>query len=147
MHIIGTCLLFKNYVVFFCIIAQFLGTNGPVDTTVCDGNTVNITCGITNLPIGFIPTWRIIQRYSNGSVSSDMEIAGVNVIYDDDDGLVWIPDNNNTENSRLLVGPVDETDNQSSYQCIFSGVARSTVGTLTVAGKIFYYVCICVFIV
>ena len=44
-------------------------------------------------------------------------------------------------NSRLLVGPVNETYNQSSYQCIFTvGITNieSSVGTLTVAGM---YMC------
>ena len=55
-------------------------------------------------------------------------------------------------NSRLVVGPVDETYNQSSYQCIFttiSGAVESSIGTLTVAGTYVYtYVSmkICVFI-
>ena len=60
---------------------------------------------------------------------------------DDSDGLQYINDvssgMNTSPNSRLLVGPVDETDNQSSYQCIFViGLDdfESSIGTLTVTG-------------
>jgi len=135
-------IILKNYIVFLYIVAQFSITNGPMDTTVCDGNTVNISCGIDNSLFGFlVPNWRI--RFI-----SNMIIAGDDIINNDDDGLEWIPDDNNiTENDRLLVGPVNETYNQSTFQCIYSGVAASTIGTLTVAGEIFHYVCICVFIV
>ena len=56
---------------------------------------------------------------------------------------MWVPDTttggNNAPNSYLRVGPVDETYNQSSYQCIFviSGGddIMSNTGTLTVAGE------------
>ena len=44
-------------------------------------------------------------------------------------------------NSRLLVGPVDETYNQSSYQCIFTTISddvESSIGTLTVVGTYVY---------
>ena len=57
-------------------------------------------------------------------------------------GLQWSPDltsgDNNASNSKLLVGPVNKTHNQSSYQCIIrstSGNLVSSVGTLTVVGK------------
>jgi len=113
-----------------------------MNATVCDGGTVIISCGATNVPVGSTPSWRVIRRYSNGSVMSDMTIPGED--FKDNNNVVnsmeWIPDNN-TENSRLLVGPVDETYNQSSYQCTYLGVILSDTGTLTIAGKIFYYVC------
>jgi len=118
-----------------------------MNATVCDGGTVFISCGATNVPVGSIPSWRVIRRYSNGSVMNDTTIPADdfkdnNVV----DGLMWIPDNN-TENSRLQVGPVNETYDQSSYQCTYLVVISSDIGTLTVAGEIFHYVCICVFIV
>ena len=58
-------------------------------------------------------------------------------------GLQWVPDltsgDNNATNSKLLVGPVNMTHNQSSYQCIFhrgqGGSFKSSVGTITVVGK------------
>ena len=37
-------------------------------------------------------------------------------------GLQWVPDltsgDNNATNSKLVVGPVNMTHNQSSYQCV-----------------------------
>ena len=39
----------------------------------------------------------------------------------------------------LRVGPVDRTDDKSSYQCGFAllnGVIESSIGTLTVLGKL-----------
>jgi len=121
-----------------------------MNTTVCDGNTVNISCGVINDPVDVVPNWRIIKRGSNGSVISNMFISGTGFIVNNFKvgDLLWIRDINNRENNRLLVGPVDETYNQSSYQCIFSifDFVYSTIGMLTVAGEIFYYVCICVFI-
>jgi len=117
-----------------------------MDTTVCDGNTVNISCGYINNHLGEKPYWKIIKRDSNGDINI---IIGPALAFTYNDGLMWIHDKNNTENSRLLVGPVDETFNQSLYQCYFqtSPTIYSSVGTLTIAGEIFYYVCICVFIV
>jgi len=55
-------------------IAQFAITNGPTDTTVCDGNTVNISCGFINDPFRMIPNWRIIKKDSNSSIISIMKI-------------------------------------------------------------------------
>ena len=54
--------------------------------------------------------------------------------------MVWIYDDNNTENNRILVGSVDETYNQLSYQCVILifPIYYSTFGTLTVAGEIFH---------
>ena len=71
-----------------------------------------------------------------------MTISGSNIINNDNDGLEWVADTtsgvNMSPNSRLLVGPVDETYNQSSYQCIFAvgiNTIESSVGTLTVTGE------------
>jgi len=63
-------------------------------------------------------------------------IGGENIISDSTDGLEWIPDLTNPNNSVLRIGPVDETDNQSSYQwTLLSGTVVSEVGTLTVLGE------------
>jgi len=117
-----------------------------MNTTVCDGNSVNITCGITNDNLGFIPSWIIIKRDSNGNIISKMDILTIIFFRDeyDDYGLVWIYDLNNSENNRLLISPVNETYNQSSFQCYIPTLPpiKSSVGILTVAGEIFYYVCI-----
>ena len=76
-----------------------------------------------------------------------MTVSSGDVINNNNDGLEWVADTtsgpNNATYSRLVVGPVDDTCNQSSYQCIFatlSGNVESSIGTLTVLGKI------CVFI-
>ena len=92
-----------------------------------------------------VPDWRIIKRNSNGVVVSNDTIRGVDIIIDTDDELEWIPD---PDNSVLRVGPVDSTDNQSSYQCIFtilSGILVSAVGTLMVLGEMMgiYKLCTC----
>ncbi|XP_065915845.1 adhesion G protein-coupled receptor L4-like isoform X2 [Dysidea avara] len=112
-----------------------------MNITVCSGNTVNISCGFSGaVPQTTVPNWRVI-RSDNGSVISDEIIRGSDIESDDDDGLVWIPDltsgPNNAQSSILVVGPVDETYNQSSYQCIFAttgGNISSSMGTITVAG-------------
>jgi len=67
-----------------------------------------------------------------------MIISGSQITNNNVSGLEWIRDDNNiTENNRLLVGPVDETYNQSTFQCIYplgDGIS-STIGTLTVTGE------------
>jgi len=85
-----------------------------------------------------VPDWRIIKRNSNGVVVSNEVISGTEIIRNTIDGLEWIPDLANPNNSLVRVGPVDGTDNQSSYQCIItilSGSVVSKVGTLTVLGE------------
>ena len=121
-------------------------TNGPMDTTVCTGSVVNISCGFINGdPNIVVPDWEIVRRSDDGNVISNMTITGRNIINNDNDGLEWVADTtsgvNMSPNSRLVVGPVDETYNQSSYQCIFtiiSGDIESSIGTLTVVGTYVY---------
>ena len=117
-------------------------TNGPQNTTVCMNAMAECDCGFTGInPKYFVPDWRIIFRSDDGSIIS-------NNTYNRDDiirlnGLQWIPDitsgDNNGTNSKLLVGPVNMTHNQSSYQCIFTrgqgDSIISSVGTMTVVGK------------
>ena len=112
-----------------------------MNTTECNGSIAIIPCGFENVSNSFVPDWRIIKRSDDGSVISDMTLSSAVINNDDSDGLQYIPDlssgMNTSPNSRLLVGPVDETDNQSSYQCIFSignDVIESSIGTLTVTG-------------
>ena len=126
---------------YYIIIVALEITNGPVDTTVCTGSIVNISCGFVNDSANFVPNWRIIRRSSDGSVISNMTISASDINDNVNDGLEYIPDTTSgllmSPNSRLAVGPVDETDNQSSYQCIFAlagGNVESSVGTLTVTG-------------
>ena len=120
-------------------------TNGPMDIMVCNGSVTFISCGFVNVDPNFIvPNWRIIRRNSDGSVISNMIISGFDIVTNNIDSLEWVPDLtsgvNMSPNSRLAVGPVDETYNQSSYQCIFtslSGAVESSIGTLTVTGMYF----------
>ena len=66
---------------------------------------------------------------------------GFNITQRHINGLQWWPDLTsgpiNSPNSKLLVGPVNKTHNQSSYQCIFPALSLiiSSVGTMTVVGK------------
>ena len=121
-----------------------------MDTTVRSGSVANISCGFVNDSANFVPNWNIIRRSNDGSVISNMSVSGSSIVTNPNDGLEWIPDHdsgvNMSPNSRLLVGPVDETYNQSSYQCAFAvGLSNieSSIGTLTVSGE---YTSICLFI-
>ena len=105
----------------------------------CTNQLVDCTCGFVGVGANFVvPDWRIIKRNRSGVVVSDVTISGTEIITVTTDGLEWIPDLANPNNSVLRVGPVDGTDNQSSYQCIItilSGSVVSKVGTLTVLGE------------
>ena len=135
-------MIVQLYVHTYIIVTALVITNGPMDTTVCTGSIVNISCGFVNDSANFLPNWRIIRRSNDGSVISNMTISGSDINNNVNDGLEYIPDTTSgllmSPNSRLVVGPVDETDNQSSYQCIFAlanGKVESSVGTLTVTGE------------
>ena len=101
-------------------------------------------CGFTGTdPYFAIPNWRIVLRSDDGSIISNNTIDGDDIQNRLINGLQWVPDltngDNNAPNSKLLVGPVNMTYNQSSYQCIIttvtSGSIISSVGTITVVGK------------
>ena len=104
-------------------------------------------CGFTGTSAMFqIPNWRIVFRSDNGSIISNDTIDGDNIALRLINGLQWVPDlisgDDNATNSKLLVGPVNMTHNQSSYQCIFtilnnngSKSVISNLGTMTVVGK------------
>ena len=99
-------------------------------------------CGFVNDSINFQPNWNIITRSNDGSVISNVTVTPNQINSDNSDRLVYEPDltsgPNNAANNRLLVGPVDETYNQSSYQCTFDlagGDVISSIGTITVAGE------------
>ena len=102
----------------------------------------NYACGFVGVSANLVEAyWRIIRRNRNGVVVSNEVISGTEIITDTDNGLQWIPDLANPNNSVLRVGPVDETDNQLSYQCIFillKGNVITAVGTLTVLGEAQY---------
>ena len=133
-------------------VAQFIISNGPRDTTVCNGDIANIQCGaIGSGSTIIIPSWNIVRRNNAGDVISNTSIAGVTIAYGNVAGLMWIPDlssgTDNATNSYLAVGPVDESYNQSSYQCAFAvvGTPTSNIGTLTVAGKYRLATILCAF--
>ncbi|XP_065916547.1 uncharacterized protein [Dysidea avara] len=124
------------FIVIIClgeatITAAVIITNGPQDTTVCVNQFASISCGFTGAdPNLVVPNWHIMKRTKTGaykfyretiSVGSDSNI----------DGLKWIADPLNGNNSVLRVGPVDKADDQSSYQCSFGSV-DSSIGVLTV---------------
>ena len=106
-----------------------------------------VYCGFTGAnPIHVIPDWRIIFRSDNGSIINNDTIDGNDIAYRLMNGLQWLPDltsgDNNATNSKLLVGPVNMTHNQSSYQCIFTILSSngsksviSDLGAITVVGK------------
>ena len=85
-------------------------TNGPMDVAVCSG----------------------------GSVISNETLSINDIINNIDDGLMWYPDvtsgGNSAPNSALIVGSLDESHDQSSYQC-FLNDDESSIGTLTVFGE------------
>ena len=120
-------------------------TNSPVDTTVCMGSNANMPCGFSNVSDLLIPIWNITMRSNDGSIiSNEFSVNAINT--DDDDGLEYFADtvlgDNMSPDSRLVVGPVDEADNQSSYQCIFVvagyGTFKSSTGTLIAIGECMY---------
>ena len=109
--------------------------------------TAECYCGFTGAsPNSAIPDWRIVFRSDNGNIVRNDIIDGLHILNGSINGLQWVPDltsgDNNATNSKLLVGPVNMTHNQSSYQCIFNIVGlnglksvMSSVGTMTIVGK------------
>ena len=124
-------------------IADITIVSGPQNTTVCLNDTAEMNCGYNGTdPKTKAPTWRIISRSDNGSVISNCTIGEQDVLNNNTPSdLQWVPDlnsgNKSSPNSKLLVGPVNKTHNQSSYQCsieILADSINSSVGTITVVG-------------
>ena len=119
-------------------------TNGPMNVTVCSGTKANISCGYTGVddPVHTRPNWTIIKSNNNGSVISNETVSGMDIRhhkFDDLTFVVRISGNDNSANrSYLSVGPVDDTYNNTSYQCIFTIndtiIESDTAGTITVVG-------------
>ena len=114
----------------------------------CMNTIAECDCGFAGSdPYLAIPNWRIVLRSDDGSIISDNTIDGDDIDDTLINGLQWVPDltsgDNNAPNSKLLVGPVNMTHNQSSYQCMFnvanSDSVISSVGTMTVVGKTTIY--------
>ena len=154
LFLINMGLLLLSYVynvwLLYTYILLYIGfviTNGPQNTTVCMNAMAECYCGFTGAsPNSVFPDWRIIFRRDDGSIVSNDIIDGLDTINGSINGLQWVPDltsgDINATNSKLLVGPVNMTYNQSSYQCIFTIASLnglksliSSVGTMTVVGK------------
>ena len=118
-------------------------TNGPQDTTVCMNAIAECNCGFSGAsPATTVPSWRIILRNDDGSVVSNVTHSGLDIVLGHINNLQWLFDetsgDNIAPNSRLLVGPVNKTHNQSSYQCVIPTIRSliiSSVGTITIVGK------------
>ena len=115
-------------------------TNGPMNVTVCSGTKANISCGyagVSNL-FSTVPNWRIIKRTNNGSVISNKTVYGINSNKNDGLEFMVVLKDNSADGSYLSVGPVDDTYNNTSYQCIFTTndtiIESDTAGTITVIG-------------
>ena len=113
-------------------------TNNPRNLTVCNGTTTAVSCAFTGVGSTFAKkNWRIIKRNNNGSIIS-ITVNRMNISVIKNDSLKWnITIKNSSKSSNLSVGPVDETYNNTSYQCIFTindTIIESTVGTITVIG-------------
>ena len=114
-----------------------------MNVTVCRGTKADISCGYTGVydPLRASPNWRIIKRNNNGSVISNATVSGMGILNNETDGLkfiIYISNGNNADESYLSVGPVDDTYNNTSYQCIFTIndniIESDTAGTITVIG-------------
>ena len=113
-----------------------------MNVTVCSGTKAKISCGYTGVSDFFTirPDWRIINRSNNGSIISNVTVSGVDIrsnkIYDLN--FTVVTNGNSADGSYLSVGPVDDTYNNTSYQCIFTIndtiIEGDTAGTVTVIG-------------
>ena len=125
-----------------CLIALLVITNGPMNVTTCSGTNAEISCDYAEAPDPFDtrPDWRIIKRNNDGHVISNETVNAAIIRNDRSDGLVFhaqvLIDNSIT--GILLVGPVDDTYNNTSYQCIFTIndtiIKSDTAATVTVVG-------------
>ena len=119
-------------------------TNGPMNVTVCSGTKAKISCGYAGVYdfVSTRPNWRIIKRNNNGSVISNETVSGVDIRRRRFDDLTFVLHisgyDNSADGSYLSVGPVDDTYNNTSYQCIFTIndtiIESDTAGTITVIG-------------
>ena len=113
---------------------------GPsVTSSVCSNDKAEINCGFQGAnPTDVVVIWYITRQNSHPM------IVPANNILTATNGLQWILDissgTGRSPNSKLIVGPVNEDFDQSTYWCSIGlpGETKinSTVGTLTVIGKI-----------
>ena len=113
-----------------------------MNVTVCSGTNADIPCGFTGVDaFNTRPDWRIVRRNNDGDVISNDTVNGVIIQFDRSDGLVFMREvllDNSANGSYLSVGPVDDTYNNTSYQCIFTIndtiIESDTAGTVIVIG-------------
>ena len=134
-------------------------TNGPMNVTVCSGTNATISCGFTGVsdPLTTLPnwSWRIIKRKNDGYIISNETVMDINANKTNGSAFIIISSNmNGTPSANLSVGPVDDTYNNTSYQCIFTIndtiIESDTAGTVTVIGMLCIhtmYVRICMLII
>ena len=115
----------------YCVFIGFNISVGPDDDTVCKGMNATFNCGYffidTPAILVSIPQWRI-----NGTVCRRSDIDS-----DSNDLLQWIVDGDDTNTTRLLVGPVDERFvGRTTFQCVIpvGFMPQSRTATLTVIG-------------
>ena len=118
-----------------------------MNVTVCSGTKAKISCGYTGVSDFFstMPDWRIIKRDDTGNIISNKTISGMDIRVNITDGLEFtvISNSISADRSYLSVGPVDDTYNNTSYQCIFTIndniIENDTAGTITVIGMCVHY--------
>ena len=105
----------------------------------CLNSKADIPCGFQGAnPNSVNVTWYIDKQ------NSQVMIVPANTITSPTNGLQWVLDvlsgNTNSRNSKLIVGPVSEEHDQSTYQCSIGlpndTMINSAVATLTVIGMI-----------
>ena len=115
-----------------------------MNVIVCNGTKAKISCGYTGVTdfVTTRPDWRIIKRNNNGSVISNETVSGMDIRSNKFDDLTFVVhisgNDNNANGSYLSVGPVNDTYNNTSYQCMFTIndtiIESDTAGTITVIG-------------
>ena len=111
-----------------------------MNTTACVNQNASFFCGFTGAnPLHLILNWSIIWRNASGSITQTRDYSVYTINVDPNNGLEWLPDFNNSNNSRLVIDSVNKMYNQSSFQCIIPSANGnsiiSTIGFLTVVGK------------
>ena len=101
----------------------------PEDATICKGKNATFNCGyfLINFPV-ITPQWIINETE---------RLARLEIVNDTNDLLQWIVDGNDTNTTRLLVGPVDERFvGRTTFQCEIpiESPPQSQIATLTVIG-------------
>lgn len=111
-----------------------------MNTTACNHQNASFFCGFTGAnPLYLIFNWSITWRDGSDNIIYTRNYSVFTINQDPNNGLQWVPDFNNSENSKLVVNSVNEMYNWSSFQCIIPSVdgndIASTIGFLLVAGK------------